>query len=107
MFFLSMDENSEPTKPSAETPTTEVAQLMKILDAQRGIRLEHSEGQGMPRGDAFRYGSLVVIVVFAFGSVMVMDWMVTQLPRPAHTGAAAIQANGTKLDGTAAPQPGR
>jgi hypothetical protein len=79
------EENGQPTKPEADSPTPEVAQLLKLLEAQSAML--RTRAPGMPtafQGASFRYGSLVAIMVFALGSVGVMEWMVSSLPRPKH-----------------------
>ena len=86
MLFPDMDENTDPSKQPADTPTPEVEQLLRILEAQRMARRE----RGMPapagfQGVTFRWGSIAVIIVFALGSVGLMEWMVSQLPKPTPT----------------------
>ncbi|HEX4083951.1 MAG TPA: hypothetical protein VHY22_03490 [Chthoniobacteraceae bacterium] len=76
----------------AESPTPEVAQLLRLLELQTSAR--RGKRTGAPRslqGGAFRYGSLVVIVVFAVGAIGMMEWMVSQLPKPAGQAAAGSQ----------------
>ena len=70
----------------------EVAQLLKLLELQAAAARSDRRA-AMPRvfqGVSFRYGSLIVIVLFAFGSVGLMEWMLSQLPRPAHSTGTAL-----------------
>jgi hypothetical protein len=95
-----MDESAHPSKPDPETPTPEVAQLLKLLDlqsaARRGPRGLAPKGI---QGDCFRYGSLIAIVIFALASVWVMEWMVCQLPKP----KAAVHTSSTPLPAIPVP----
>ena len=74
----------------------EAAQLLKMLEsqtaAQRGRR-QMAAPAGL-RSDAFRYGSLIAIVVFGLGSIGLMEWFLSQLPKPPHP-AAAVPGAGT------------
>lgn len=91
-----MDESAHRTKPNAEEPTPEVAQLLKLLDLQAASR---RRGVAVPEafhGNAFRYGSLIAIVLFAIGSVVVMEWFVSQIPRPAHPAVASSTPGATQ-----------
>jgi len=98
------DENGHPTKPGPDSPTPEVARLLKLLEIQSESR--RSRLPVIPsglHGDSFRYGSLIVIVVFALGSVWFMEWMVSQLPRPRHPAGAAPGLSGTAAHGSGTP----
>ena len=78
-----MDENDDPSKAVAESPTPEVAQLLRLLEMQSAAQRE--KRAALPKsfqGGTFRYGSLVVIVVFALGSIAIMEWVISQLPKP-------------------------
>jgi hypothetical protein len=96
-----MDESAHSNKPPVEPPTTEVDQLLKLLDLQaaawRGRRAPaHSPFQS----PSFRYGSLIAITIFAFASLAVMEWLLSQMPKPMHavsTPPSAIAAPGTPL----------
>jgi len=107
-----MDENPDPTKPEAEEPTPEVARLLKLIELQTAAIRSRGEqggrGSVLPkafRGVSFRYGSLILIVVFAFGSVAVMEWLVSQIPRPAHSSAAVPPSLSTPGAKTGNPSP--
>jgi hypothetical protein len=89
-----MDENEDANKPKLEKPTPEVAQLLKILEVQSAAR----RGRHAPslfQVPAFRYGILVVIVVLTFGSLALLEWFLSQLPRPAHSSPLASPAQST------------
>jgi hypothetical protein len=96
-----MDESAHPSKPDNETPTPEVAQLLKSLDLQSaaGRREWRDFAPKSIQGDCFRYGSLIAIVIFALASVWVMEWMVSQLPKP----KAAAHASSTPLPAIPVP----
>jgi len=88
-----MDDSTN--KPAPEAPAPEVAQLLKMLELQTAAarRERRSAAAGGLQGTPFRYGSLAAILLFAFGSVGLMEWFVSQLPRPVpHTQAAAGEA---------------
>jgi hypothetical protein len=103
MFFLAMDESDDPNKPSGEPPTPEVAELLRILEAQTAARRQrHLPTPSVFGSGTFRYGALIVIVVFAFGALGLLEWLLSQMPRPAHgadgiPGAMAVRsaASGT------------
>ncbi len=81
-----MDESADTTKPNPEPPTPDVAQLIKLIDLQTAAQRERRAL--MPRalqGTSFRYGSLIVIVVFTLGSVWLMEYIISQLPKPGQT----------------------
>lgn len=94
-----MDESAHPTQPELEPPTPEIAQLLKVLDLEAAAQRER-RGALPPvlKGASFRYGSLIAIVVFTFGSIAMMEWMISQLPKPAHR-AAAPAASATPSGG--------
>jgi len=78
-----MDEKADPTRPTLEQPTPEVAQLLRLLELQSAARRERQPL--VPKsfhGATFRWGSLIAIIIFAIGSIVVMEWMLAQLPRP-------------------------
>ncbi len=89
-----MDESTHRNKPDPEPPTPEVDQLLKLLEVQAAARRgERPAPLSIPfQGVSFRYGSLVVIILFCLGSVAAMEWMVSQLPRPVHTLPPAVLA---------------
>jgi len=90
------DESAHPSKPDSETPTPEVAQLLKMVDLQAAaLRQRHAGPPKALQGASFRYGSLVLIVVFALGSIAAMEWMLSQLPKPMHSSAPPANASGT------------
>ncbi len=100
-----MDESAHRNKPEPGTPTPEVAQLLKMLDIQTAaLRKDRAtrepkrlEGLKALQGDSFRYGSLILIVVFALGSVAAMEWMLSKLPKPVEGNAkpaASVQGAG-------------
>jgi hypothetical protein len=82
-----MDENAHPNSPSPEPPTPEVAQILRMLELQT-TALRNQRGTplaAMPqafRGISFRWASIIVILLFAFGSIAAMEWIVSQLPKP-------------------------
>jgi hypothetical protein len=82
-----MEENDDLNKPPEEPPTPDVARLLKILDLQAAQR-PRREPSAM-QAPAFRYGILIAIVVFAFGSLGILEWLLSQIPRPAHPPAAS------------------
>jgi hypothetical protein len=91
-----MDESADPTKPEPDPPTQEAAQLLRLLEIQSAARRQkHTVAASPFQGDSFRYGSLVVIVVLGLGSVGLMEWFLSQLPRPAQRAAAAPAASAT------------
>ena len=92
-----MDESANPTSPDPEPPTPEVVQLLKLLEIQSATRRgQLAERPGLLRGASFKYGSLIAIVVFALASVAIMEWMVSQLPRPERVApTAGVQAGET------------
>ena len=77
-----MNENADVIQKDADAPTPDVTRLLQVLEAQAAA-LNKSAGpnKGL-RGASFRYGSLIAIVVFALGSVAIMEWMISQLPKP-------------------------
>ena len=84
-----MEENPDPNKPPAGPPTPDVAQLLKILDIQASARRQRRvPAQSALHAPAFRYGILIAIVVFAFGSLGILEWFLSQLPKPSHPPAA-------------------
>jgi hypothetical protein len=102
-----MDENDEPNKPTEETPTPEVAQLLKILELQSAARQRRAAPTNPLQSTSFRYGSLVIITVFAFGSLGILEWFLSALPKPARqiTGPPALPAAQIVKTGSAAPAP--
>ncbi len=81
-----MEGNEHPNKPSDEPPTPEVAQLLKIIEIQ--VAAERARRKGPPaalQGASFRYGSLIIIVVFTFGSLGLLEWFLSQLPKQARS----------------------
>jgi hypothetical protein len=90
-----MEEN-DAIKPPAEEPTPEVARLLKILEMQRAAHRERGlRTPSAMQTPAFRYGMLIVIAVFAFGSLGVLEWVLSQIARPGHTGTAATPQEST------------
>jgi hypothetical protein len=86
-----MDQSDHTTKPEAAPPTPEVAQLLKLIEMQTAAQRDRLAALPKAyRSNSFRYGSLVIIVVFALGSVAVMEWMISQLPKGNQP--AAVQA---------------
>jgi hypothetical protein len=77
----------ETNKPRGEEPTPEVARLLKMLEmqtaAQRQRGLREPSALQTP---AFRYGVLIAIAVFAFGSLGVLEWVLSQMARPGQPG---------------------
>jgi hypothetical protein len=84
-----MEENDKPNNPTEETPAPEVAQLLKILELQSAARQRSPARVNLLQGDSFRYGSLVVIVVFTFGSLGLLEWFLSSLPKPHHPASAS------------------
>ena len=84
-----MEENDEGNNPTEERPTPEVAQLLKILELQSAGRQRPHARANPLQASSFRYGSLVVIVVFAFGSLGLLEWFLSSLPKPHHPIAAS------------------
>jgi len=85
-----MDESAHRSKPDPEPPAPDLAQLLKLLELQTAARRDRRHA--LPRalqGDCFRYGSLILITIFAMGSVVFMEWFISQFPKPVHPAAAA------------------
>ena len=83
-----MDESTHHSKPNPELPAPDVAQLLKLLDLQAAAQRDRRHAlSGAFQGVSFRYGSLILIVVFALGSVAFMEWFVSQFPKPVHPAA--------------------
>jgi hypothetical protein len=97
-----MDERPDPSKPAPEEPTPEVAQLLRLIELQTAAQRERRSGAPKPlQGVSFRYGSLVVIIVFALGSVGLMEWVLSQLPKPPQPAASVAPAFSVLRDPTA------
>jgi hypothetical protein len=91
MVSLLMDESTN--KPPGEPPTPEVAELLRLLEVQAAARRERRVAAPSPFGTgSFRYGSLIIIVLFAFGSLGLLEWLLSQMPRPAHATGTATPA---------------
>jgi len=78
-----MEENDKPIKPDGEEPTPDVARLMKILEMQSAAHRVRGERSAF-QAPGFKYGVLLAIVIFALGSLGILEWFLSQLPRPAH-----------------------
>jgi hypothetical protein len=78
IFCLPMDENDEPNNPARETPAPEVEKLLKILELQSAGRRRPA----LAPSSSFRYGSLLAIAIFAFGSLGMLEWFLSSLPKP-------------------------
>jgi len=76
-----MDDDA--TKPPAEEPTPDVAKLLKILELQSAAQRAKRAPSAF-QAPGFRYGILVAIVIFTFASLGLLEWFLSQLPRPAH-----------------------
>lgn len=103
-----MDESAHPNKPSDEPPTPEVAELLRMLEIQAAARRDRRVPAPRLVGTGtFRYGSLIIIVIFAVGSLGLLEWLLSQMPKPAHPAAIAAPAleapggNGSAGPGTA------
>ena len=79
-----MEENANANKPTGDEPTSEVARLLKMLETQRAARPER--GPSGLQTPAFRYGALVAIAVFGFGSLGLLEWFLSQIAKPWHPG---------------------
>jgi hypothetical protein len=80
-------EEKDANKPHAEEPTPEVARLLRILEMQSAARRDRGvQGPSGLQTPAFRYGVLIAIAVFGFGSLGVLEWVLSQFPRPMHGG---------------------
>ena len=102
-----MDEN-DGSKLPAEEPTPEVARLLKILEMQRAAHRERGlRTPSAMQTPAFRYGVLIAIGVFAFGSLGVLEWVLSQIERPGHAGMAgpASESTAGSLHGNPTPGP--
>jgi hypothetical protein len=109
MVFLSMDEGADRNKADPETTTPEVDRLLKMLELQAAARQSGRMGPpGMLRGIPFRYGSLIIIVIFTAASLGALEWILATLPKPVHRpGAAAVAATpGVEAVKSESPQPG-
>jgi hypothetical protein len=89
-----MEEKTDPNKPPVEKPTPEVAQLLKILDIQAASRRTRRPPSAF-QAPAFRYGILIAIVVFTFASLGILEWFLSQLPKPARSVPAPSPAHST------------
>jgi hypothetical protein len=97
-----MDESDDTNKPEPAPPTPEVAQLLKLIEMQTAAQRDRLAA--MPRAyrsNSFRYGSLIVIVVFALGSVAAMEWMISQLPKVSQPAAAQAATPGAIISKSA------
>jgi hypothetical protein len=95
-----MDESAEPNKPPGEPPAPEVAALLKMLEREAAARRERRMPGGAPlQGNAFRYGVLIAIVVFAFGSLGMLEWLLSEMPRPVQKAAPVPVAGATPIAG--------
>ncbi len=93
MFFLLMDESDHANKPPGEPPTPEVAELLRMLELQTAARRERLLTTPSRFGTGtFRYGSLIIIVLFALGSLGLLEWVLSQIPKPARAAGAATPA---------------
>jgi len=102
-----MDENDKANNPDEETPAPEVAQLLKILELQSAARQRRGAPANPLQSSSFRYGSLVAITIFAFGSLGMLEWFLSSLPKPPHqlSGPPALSAPQVLKTGSAAPAP--
>ena len=99
-----MDESDHTTKPAEQPPTPEVAQLLKIIELQ--TQAQRDRLAAMPqayRGSSFRYGSLIAIVIFAVGSIGAMEYVISQLPKPAQPATISGPPIGLPVAKTAKP----
>jgi len=88
-----MDESDHANKPPGEPPTPEVAELLRMLENQAAARRERRLPAPSRFGTGtFRYGSLIVIVLFAFGSLGLLEWVLSQIPKPARAAGTAMPA---------------
>jgi hypothetical protein len=80
-----MNKDPDTTKPGQPEPTPEVDKLLKILEIQSAA----TRFRPSPlHSNSFRYGTLVAIVVIAFGSLGILEWVLSQMPKPAHPAAS-------------------
>ena len=80
-----MDESAYPNQPFAGTPAPDVAQMLRSLDLQAAaLRARRGSVAHPLQSGSFRYGSLIAIGIFAFGSLGLLEWFLSQVPRPAH-----------------------
>lgn len=78
-----MDERAHPIKPRGETPTPEVAHLLTVLDLEAAARrARRSSPSSLLQTPTFRYGSILAIVVFSLGSLGLLEWFLSQMPKP-------------------------
>ena len=103
-----MDDDAHTSKPSGEPPTPEVAELLRMLEIQAAARrVRHAPAASRFGTGSFRYGSLIIIVLFAFGSLGLLEWLLSQMPKPAHPqpipapSLATPEAKGSAVSGTA------
>ena len=93
-----MDESAHPTKPTPATQTPEVEQLLRLIELQTAAQRERRLGvPSALQGASFRWGSLIGIIIFAIGSVVMMEWMVSQMPKPAGVATSAAPAEPAAL----------
>jgi hypothetical protein len=84
-----MAENTHFNHSPSDPPTPAMTELLKMIEAQTAARRAHRRPAGAPfRSTSFRYGSLIAIAVFAFGSFGVLEWLLAQMPKPGHSPAA-------------------
>jgi hypothetical protein len=80
-----MDESAHLNKPQVEPTTPEMAQLLKLLEAQtEALRLRQGARRGVRDKSSFRYGGLIAIAIFGFGSLGMLQWFLSQIPKPVH-----------------------
>jgi hypothetical protein len=85
-----MDESRNATSSPAASTTPGVEELLKVIEAQTAARRGRRRAAANPlQSSTFRYGSLVAIAVFAFGSLGMLEWFLSSVPRPAHVAPQA------------------
>lgn len=92
-----MDERAERTKPLGAQPAPDMEQLLRMLEAQRTAGKGKAGAAAGFRHPMVRYGALAGIVVFALGSVGLMEMFLSQIQRPVRTGAISPALPGTAM----------
>ena len=93
-----MDEDAN--KPDREEPAPDIDRLLKLLEAQSAATRARRAPSSL-QTPAFRYGVLIAIVVFAFAALGLLEWILSQIARPAHggNGMGAQQSPASQVHG--------
>ena len=85
MVLRDMEKDGDPNSPTPPTPEVDAERLLKALEIQMAAKRARPEAVSSDYNlVSFRYWSLIVIVVGTLVSVAIMEYFVSQLPRPRH-----------------------